>query len=400
MGTSSVSSGVPLALKLWHEGDEESLDQLQGEAQILMALSRLEEELPCPRLYDLVGNPLVTGLVMEWCPLDMEGWWREKLTEPDAIGRLMAAAAEVAKRLADFHRFFEHSRGQAVAHGDVKPSNVLLSAGGRWLISDFGVARDREASDGLWETGRLAVGTDNFLPPEHLFRAMSTTPAAADQWSLASSVFALLWMRSTVLEGGAIPRNGAHSPRFRMARMSEVFEVYGRDPSQFLDRWLDASAFGSGDALPDSDRARISEAVRGAFGAAGAEAEDRFSGALSALMDRALAIDPKGRFPSMSELSDAFDGLVRLYLELSTASKGPGGEVTAPLQIHNPACEATRRTLQDELVSAQAEIERLQRVANPVRPLAWPWWAAVVVLQLTTLASIGALVVYLVWSGR
>ena len=65
MGTSTVEGGIPLALKLWNEADESALDQLQEQARVLIGLSETDDESPCPRLYDLVGAPLVTGLVME-----------------------------------------------------------------------------------------------------------------------------------------------------------------------------------------------------------------------------------------------------------------------------------------------------------------------------------------------
>src|SRR4051794_1466173 len=73
-----------------------------------------------------------------------------------------------------------------VLHRDVKPANVLLTADGRAVLTDFGIA-SVENDPTLTATGML-VGSPAYMPPE---RARGDRPsAAADLWSLGATLFA------------------------------------------------------------------------------------------------------------------------------------------------------------------------------------------------------------------
>src|SRR5262249_15414950 len=154
---------------------------------------------------------------------------KDKLREPDAFGRLMASMVEASRRVAEYHAWYA-AKGAEVAHGDVKPSNILLSQEGRWLISDFGAARVRPPDDNPLITSKVVAGTENFLAPEALFHAKKRHPAAMDTWALGATAFALLRLQRMVLDNSPVPRNGTQSPRFRMQRINQIHEVYGRDP--------------------------------------------------------------------------------------------------------------------------------------------------------------------------
>lgn len=357
VGTSTPADGVPLALKLWTEADDASLDQLQAEARVLVEISQDQGELPCPRLYDLVGSPLVTGLVMEWCPADLERWWAEKLKEPDAFGRLMATLAEASRRLSDYHVYFATRKNLDAAHGDLKPSNILLSSDGRWLISDFGAARVRPPDDNPLFTTKVIGGSENFLSPEALFHAKKRFPAAMDTWALGATAFALLRLQRLSLDGSQIPKNGTHSPRFRMQRLNQIAEVYARDPQRFHDRELDASAFPDALRLPEEDRRAVLDAMRGMFGPDGEKREQQLARELMDLLDRAMSIEPKHRFTDARDLAAAFERLTRIYIELSAPPRVPV-PVSAP-QAKAEEAENRLEQLQEEL---QVLRERLQEV--------------------------------------
>ncbi len=374
VGTSTVADGVPLALKMWNEGgDEESIEQFQGEARILADLSSRPGEIPCPRLYDLVGTPVITGVIMEWCPVDLERWWGQKLAEPEAFGRLMATLAEASRRLDDYHRFYEKKTKTAMPHGDLKSSNVLLDIRGRWLISDFGLARVA-APEGVLETGKIVAGTENFLAPEALFGAKQPFPAALDTFALAATSCSLLRLRRVVLDGGAVPRNGSHSPRFRMARVHQLLEVYERDPKAFEGRHLDPSAFDDGHALPAADRKAVREALRGVFGAEDEPREVELFDAYTDMLERATAIDPAHRYTSAADLAVAFEDLTRTFITL--ASEGPSRAGPAPSTTDPAVTEAERerreaerraRKLEGQLEGLRSEVERLRRQAEARR---------------------------------
>ena len=72
--------------------------------------------------------------------------------------RATEIAAEIAKALDAAH----HS---GVIHRDIKPGNVLLTTDGTVKVTDFGVARARNASEGLTKVGSV-IGTATYFSPE------------------------------------------------------------------------------------------------------------------------------------------------------------------------------------------------------------------------------------------
>ncbi|MEP6695966.1 MAG: serine/threonine-protein kinase [Pseudonocardiales bacterium] len=73
-----------------------------------------------------------------------------------------------------------------ILHRDVKPGNILVAAGGRATLTDFGVARTTGDS-ALTSTG-LLLGSPCYISPE---RARGREPGpASDLWSLGATLFA------------------------------------------------------------------------------------------------------------------------------------------------------------------------------------------------------------------
>ncbi len=411
---STPGEGDPLALKVWIEGDDvAALEVLQAEARVLGELMNQTGDLPCPRLYDLVGDPVVTGLVMEWCPGDLERWWREKLVEPDALGRLMATMSEVARRVSDYQVFYAGRSGLEVAHGDLKPGNILLSAHGRWLLSDFGAARVRPPQDSPWASSDVVMGTENFLAPEVLFHARRRHPAAIDTWGLGAVLFGLLRLQRMVLDGEVVPRNGTLSPRFRTGRMAQVLEVYRNDPSRFLEQDIDGSAFQSPLRLPDADRRAVRDALRGAFGDDGDEREDTFAAQLLDVLERCLSVDPAHRYTAARDLAAAFEGLTRSYIGLTAQTPRPAPARRAPPPEEQPtevtgAKDLELTMLRAKLRDTEARLERAtqpppppRKASKPVAPRPAPAsrtsplvvgvLALMVLMQVVTLVVVGVL---------
>jgi eukaryotic-like serine/threonine-protein kinase len=91
------------------------------------------------------------------------------------IGRQMLAALHAA-----------HEAG--VLHRDVKPSNVLLGAGERAVLTDFGIAT-ATGDVTLTQTG-LVMGSPAYIAPERA-RGRTIGPAS-DLWSLGISLYAMV----------------------------------------------------------------------------------------------------------------------------------------------------------------------------------------------------------------
>ncbi|HKB03753.1 MAG TPA: serine/threonine-protein kinase [Gemmataceae bacterium] len=100
---------------------------------------------------------------------------------PDAVA---AVAAELADALVHLHR-------SGIAHGDLKPSNVLLGPGGHPYLIDFNLA-------GAADTNLLRCGgTLPYMAPERILLLLGATPddndpTKADVYSFGAVLFELL----------------------------------------------------------------------------------------------------------------------------------------------------------------------------------------------------------------
>ena len=75
-----------------------------------------------------------------------------------SVERAAGLTAQVADALD-----FAHKHG--VVHRDIKPANIMVEAGERVKVADFGIARATESADNLTATGSL-LGTPSYMSPE------------------------------------------------------------------------------------------------------------------------------------------------------------------------------------------------------------------------------------------
>ena len=88
-----------------------------------------------------------------------------------------------------------------ILHRDVKPGNVLVTADGRVVLSDFGIAR-LEGDPALTGTG-LIMGSPAYMAPERA-RGDAVGPAS-DLWSLGATLYTAVEGRPAFSRDGAVP---------------------------------------------------------------------------------------------------------------------------------------------------------------------------------------------------
>jgi serine/threonine protein kinase len=94
----------------------------------------------------------------------------ERLWSLTYVDRVIELAIQLADAL-------DHAHGYGIIHGDLKPSNVLLTSDGVPLLLDFNLSRDAEESFGL------RGGTLPYMPPEYLER-IANSGVTSDVFSI------------------------------------------------------------------------------------------------------------------------------------------------------------------------------------------------------------------------
>lgn len=103
----------------------------------------------------------------------------------------------------------EAAHKEGVIHRDIKPGNILVF-GDQPVLADFGILF-LEDEERMTKTEHGTVGTDEFVAPELLGGGKADPTPAADVYSLAKTLFAV------VSGGDVFPREWVNDPRFDLA---------------------------------------------------------------------------------------------------------------------------------------------------------------------------------------
>ncbi|HKB34989.1 MAG TPA: serine/threonine-protein kinase, partial [Gemmataceae bacterium] len=108
-------------------------------------------------------------------------------------------AAQLVRTLA---RAMSYAHGASVVHRDLKPANVVLTADGVPMITDFGLARRVDATNGQDKTGDI-LGTVPYMAPEQAAGRTREANELCDVYALGGILYELLTGRPP-FKGGAV----------------------------------------------------------------------------------------------------------------------------------------------------------------------------------------------------
>jgi WD40 repeat protein/class 3 adenylate cyclase/tRNA A-37 threonylcarbamoyl transferase component Bud32 len=173
-----------VALKIRPAPAGTARDELLREARVLLSL---EPHAGLPLVRDDFFHEDDYVIVMDWIEgVDLDRLLRSEGAPGLAPSTVLGHLAQVAEALG-----YLHAHDPAVVHGDVKPGNLILTAGGRVVLVDFGLASRGDPAG--------PAGTPGFVAPE--VAAGEPPTRASDVFSLALTAFTLL--------SGSPPRGGA-----------------------------------------------------------------------------------------------------------------------------------------------------------------------------------------------
>ena len=226
-------------------------------------------------IFDVGEQDGVYYTVMEY----VDGRPLNEIVEPGGTlpaERVATILGQVASALDSAHR-------QGLVHRDVKPGNILVKAGDQAVLTDFGIARALSETR-MTRTGMM-IGTPGYISPEQI-RGDDVGPAA-DQYALGVVAYELL---------AGIPPFRGDTARLLYAHASEA-------PPPLC------------------------------------AANPRVSGAVQAVIMRALAKQPGERWPGVVTFAT--------YLEAAVAGKKvaaarPGGQAATPRPRRVPAWRGRR----------------------------------------------------------
>ena len=229
-----------------------------------------------------------------------------------------------------------HSRG--VVHADIKPQNILMTAGGVPIVADFDVSRDTSAgtAPGTTTVTQLGGFTHKYAAPEVLDDERATA---------ASDVFSLGVVLSEVLLG-ARARSGDEVPQ-----------------PPHTDRDLHSLLAGMLSADP-GQRPSMSAVVSHAFFTRAAAAVATREQELSAQLDR-IDDDRRALEASQARLAAQQQALQQQHREVAQQAQQVGADRTA-LDAQAAQLAAEQQRVASELAAAQQQQDELAQQQQAV----------------------------------
>ncbi len=178
---------VAIKVRALDPGDRAKRQEILNEASVLLRMT------PHPHA-SVVREDFIIGdryyLVMDW----IEGTPLNRvLAEQGCPGLPLARVLEWMGQVADVLDHL-HTQSPVIVHGDVKPSNVIVTSGPdpRAILVDFGISQQRDSPNELGNepAPRGVMGSPGFTAPEMVLGGQPTP--MADIFALAATTYALL----------------------------------------------------------------------------------------------------------------------------------------------------------------------------------------------------------------
>jgi eukaryotic-like serine/threonine-protein kinase len=177
--------------------DTEYIERFEREAIIAATLDHPN----IVRIYDIYEYDGLRCIAMEF----IEGRSLHAIiSERGALGLAFAIAICGAVGAA-----LDHAHQKSAVHRDIKPHNIMVSAEGRVMLTDFGIAQAPETRDGsrLTRTG-FFMGTPEYISPEQA--SAQRVDGRSDLYSLAITAYEIIT--------GKVPFVGA-TPQLMLAHL-------------------------------------------------------------------------------------------------------------------------------------------------------------------------------------
>lgn len=100
---------------------------------------------------------------------------------------------KVAEWIAQVAEALDYAHRSGVIHRDIKPSNLLITADGRIMIADFGLACPADEDDAITQS---PMGTCRYMSPEQVDRSQGPIDHRVDVYALGATMYELLAFKS------------------------------------------------------------------------------------------------------------------------------------------------------------------------------------------------------------
>ena len=102
------------------------------------------------------------------------------------------SSAEMVEQLAIT---MQYAHDNKILHRDLKPANILLDAGGKPKITDFGLAKQVDTEGSLATNDGTILGSPSYMPPEQARGDISSMTPRSDLYSLGAILYQMLTAR-------------------------------------------------------------------------------------------------------------------------------------------------------------------------------------------------------------